>query len=86
MIRDGLIAQKDEEFDWTDGLRQWKRVMKSQGAVSSMADKKVNKINSSAFSVLGVLQANITCEQLQDRVEKSLVNGLRRSAGLQLIK
>ena len=37
------------------------------------------------FSVLGCLQASFTCEQLQERVERSLVNGLRRSAGLHLL-
>ena len=35
--------------------------------------------------MLGCLQADMKCEQLQDRVETSLVNGLRRSAGLNLI-
>ena len=35
--------------------------------------------------MLGVLQASFTSDQLQECVETSLVNGLKRSSGLNLI-
>ena len=35
--------------------------------------------------MLGILQAEMTCDKLQDRIETALVGGLRRSAGLTLL-
>ena len=37
------------------------------------------------FSILGCLQCSFSYDQLKDRIETSLVNGLRRSAGLNLL-
>ena len=53
--------------------------------MTSFADKQVESYQSCAFSVLGVLQADVNSDQLQKRVEESLVQGLRRSAGLHLL-
>ena len=85
LVRGSSINEKEQEFDWRDRLRQWKQVGQSSGAVTSFADKQVESYQSCAFSVLGVLQADVNSDQLQKRVEESLVQGLRRSAGLHLL-
>ena len=51
-----------------------------------MAQKNRSGFESCSVSVLGCLQASFTAEQLKSRVEESLVNGLRRSAGLHLLR
>ena len=86
LVRESQLGEKEKEFDWRDRLRQWKSVQMSSGAVTSFADQRLEEFKSSAFSVLGVLQSTkVTAESLRERVETSLVNGLRRSAGLHLL-
>lgn len=85
LVRDSQIGKRETEYDWRERLRQWKQVQQSAGAVTSFADHKIQAIKSSAFSVLGVLQANVSTQELTEKVEQSLVNGLRRAAGLYLL-
>ena len=84
--RQSSIDLKDCEMDWRDKLCQWQKVQQSDGSVVDLADLKRNgSLQSSVLSVLGVLQASFTSDQLQECVETSLVNGLKRSSGLNLI-
>ena len=85
LLRTSSLNEAEKEFDWRDRLKQWKQVSQAAGAVTSFADMKVEQVRSSAFSVLGILQADMTAEKLQERVETALVSGLRRAAGLTLL-
>jgi hypothetical protein len=79
------LDEKDQAFDWMDRLRQWKQVQLSSGAVTSFEKTSQNVFKSVSTSVLGCLQADFEADQLQDKVETNLVNGLRRSAGLHFL-
>ena len=84
--RQSSLDLKDCEMDWRDKLCQWQKVQQSDGSVVDLADLKRNgSLQSSVLSVLGVLQACFTSDHLQECVETSLVNGLKRSSGLNLI-
>ena len=85
LINTGEINKKDVEVDWKDKLRKWRKVQLSSGAVNSLTDKNQSVFQSCSVSVLGCLQASFTADQLKNKIEESLVNGLRRSAGLDLI-
>ena len=69
LIRKSTLNEAEKESNWTDRLRQWKQVSQSAGAVTSFDDQKLETIQSSAFAVLGVLQASISSQDLQDKVE-----------------
>jgi len=77
--------QKDSEYDWTDRLRQWKKVQQAEGAIADLGAKSQLSSNSVTLAVLGLLQSEFGAEQVKDTVERALVQGLRRSAGLNLI-
>lgn len=32
--------QKDKEYDWTDRLKQWKKVQLAEGAIVDLSSKK----------------------------------------------
>ena len=32
--------KKDKEFDWTDRLKQWKKVQLAEGAIVDLTEKK----------------------------------------------
>ena len=85
LMNDGSISKTDSAVNWMDRLKQWKKRQQTAGAVTSFEDQLYQQSNSAVFSVLGCIQASFTSKDLEDRVEQSLVNGLRRSAGLQLI-
>lgn len=56
LVKSSQLKEGEKEVDWRDRLRQWKQVGQSSGSVNSFADQQVEALNSSAFSVLGVLQ------------------------------
>lgn len=85
LLKDTTIKQKDVEFDWRDRLKTWKLRQQTDTSVVSFEDQLKKQNQSAAFSVLGCLQASFSCEKLAERVEESLVYGLRRSAGLHLL-
>lgn len=66
-------------------MRQWKDRQQTDGAVNDFQDQIKKQKQSAVFSILGCLQATFKKESLQSRVEQSLVCGLRRSAGLNLL-
>ena len=86
LVKDATHSQKDKEVDWRDKLRDWRKVQMSSGAVNSLAEKNQSVFQTCSVSVLGCLQASFTAEELSKKIEESLVNGLRRSAGLHLIR
>lgn len=81
----GAKQQKDTEYDWTDRLKQWKKVQQAEGAIADLGAKGQLNSNSVSLAVLGLLQSEYTASQVKTTVEEALVRGLRRSAGLNLI-
>jgi len=75
----------DKEFNWTDRLKQWKTHQLSQGAIVDLSSKNQLNSQSSSLAILGLLQSEFSVEQINDVLEASLVSGLRRLAGLNLL-
>lgn len=75
---------KDTEYDWRDRLREWKHVQTSKGVIVDLAQAGPGA-QSAPVAILGLLQGDYSRNQIADTVESSLVNGLRRSAGLNMI-
>jgi hypothetical protein len=86
VIEESVHEEKDKEFDWRDRLKQWKNVQQSGGAVLNFTQKGQETFRSTSISVLGCLQATFSDKDLQDQIERSLMIGLQRSAGLDLLK
>ena len=82
----GMNANGGQEPEWKERLRRWKLSQLSQRAVTDMTDKELETLKNCTFSVLGCLQAEFKCQELQEAVEQSLVSGLRRASGLKLLK
>ena len=80
---DSLASKNDVESDWRDRLKMWRQVSISTGAITNIAAQELS--NSVSGSVIGCLQASYSAEQLKSKVEKSMINGLRRTAGLNLL-
>ena len=77
--------QKDKEYDWTDRLKQWKKVQLAEGAIVDLSSKKQLNSQSASIAVLGLLQSEFSPEKICETVENGLINGLRRMAGLNLL-
>ena len=60
-------------------------MQQTTGAITGFDDSIKVQNQSIVFSVLGCLQCSFSSENLKERIETSLVNGLRRSAGLNLL-
>ena len=80
-----LTEQKDKEFDWTDRLKQWKKVQLAEGAIVDLSSKKQLNSNSASIAVLGLLQSEFSHDKISQTIENGLINGLRRMAGLNLL-
>ena len=57
----------------------------SAGLITNFAQHNQEVFQSVSVSVLGCLQTEFKASEIRERVEKSLVVGLRRSAGLNLL-
>ena len=77
--------RKDKEYDWTDRLKQWKKVQLAEGAIVDLSSKKQLNSQSASIAVLGLLQSEFSTEKICETVENGLINGLRRMAGLNLL-
>ena len=75
----------DKEYNWTDRLAQWKKIQMSEGAIIDLSSKSQMNSQSASLAILGLLQSEFSVEQINKTLEDSLVNGVRRSAGLNLI-
>ena len=64
VIDDDQLSRKDVEFDWSDRVKQWKKVQMSSGAITSFENLKQDTFKSCSVSVLGCLQADFTAMQL----------------------
>ena len=78
-------SKEDKEYNWTDRLAQWKKIQMSEGAIIDLSSKSQMNSQSASLAILGLLQSEFSVEQINKTLEDSLVNGLRRSAGLNLI-
>ena len=56
------ISQKDVEYDWTDRLKQWKKVQMAEGAILDLGEKKQLTSQSTSVAILGLLQSEFTAE------------------------
>ena len=65
----GMNANGGQEPEWKERLRRWKMAQLSQRAVTDMTDKELETLKNCTFSVLGCLQAEFKCEELQKAVE-----------------
>lgn len=86
LLSQSTVGRKDTEVDWRDSLRKWRAVQLSSGAVNTLSEKNQSVFKSCTVSVLGCLQASFTAAQLKRKVEESLINGLRRAAGMHLMQ
>jgi predicted DNA-binding antitoxin AbrB/MazE fold protein len=82
---EGTSSKVDKEYDWTDRLKQWKKVQLAEGAIVDLSAKGQLNSQSASLAILGLLQSEFTVDQINKTIEDSLVNGLRRSAGLNLL-
>lgn len=85
VLNQSEIPKKDVEVDWSDRLKQWRDMSSSQGAIIDYASIGKSITNSVSASVISCMQAPFSSKDLSEKVEHSLVIGLRRSAGLNLL-
>lgn len=78
--------EKDKEFDWRERLNDWWKIAKSKGAIVDLGAKTQLNSNSISLATLGLLQSEFTSEQINDTIERALIQGLRRSAGINLVR
>ena len=57
----------------------------AEGAIIDLSAKGQLNSQSASLAILGLLQSEFTVDQINKTIEQSLVNGLRRSAGLNLL-
>lgn len=57
----------------------------AEGAIVNLGAKGQLNSQSASIAILGLLQSEFTDDQINSSVEKGLINGLRRMAGLNLI-
>ena len=46
---------KDKEYDWTDRLKQWKKVQMAEGAIVDLSSKSQLNSQSASIAALGLL-------------------------------
>lgn len=66
-------------------MKNWRKRATTAGTVTSFDGNLKLQNQSIVFSVLGCLQCSYSYDQMKERIETSLVNGLRRSSGLNLL-
>ena len=57
----------------------------AEGAIVDLSSKTQLNSQSTSIAILGLLQSEFSVDKISATVEEGLVNGLRRSAGLNLI-
>ena len=85
LVVDNTLNRKDTEFDWRDRLKQWNQVQLSLGTITSFSQLGDGAYKSIPLTVLSLMQSSFKYDVLKEEVEKVMIKGLRRSAGLDLI-
>lgn len=85
LVVENTLNRKDTEFDWRDRLKQWNQVQLSLGTITSFSQLGDSAYKSIPLTVLSLMQSKFTRDKLKEEVEKVMIKGLRRSAGLNLI-
>ena len=85
LVVDNTLNRKDTEFDWRDRLKQWNQVQLSLGTITSFSQLGDGAYKSIPLTVLSLMQTGFKYDVLKEEVEKVMIKGLRRSAGLDLI-
>ena len=62
MMIQSQATVKDDEYDWRDRLKQWKKVQMAEGAIVELGAKSTLNSNSASIAILGLLQSEFTVD------------------------
>ena len=71
---------------WQTRLAKWREYQSSRGLISTLTERKTEIWNSGINSILALLQTDVEAERIQELIEKKIIDGSRRVAGLVLLK
>ena len=85
LVVEDTLSRKDTGFDWRDRLKQWNQHQLSIGTIVSFSQLSDTAVKSIPLTVLSMMQSKFNVEKLKEEIEKVMIKGLRRSAGLDLL-
>jgi hypothetical protein len=74
-----------EDGSWETRLKKWKEFQTSRGSIKTESERMAEIWSSGIASILALLQTDIDVERIQELVEKKLIDGSKRVAGLVLL-